>query len=214
MGLFGRDEKDPKEPAKDPLKDYRPAENRPQSFEPKTDPKTVTMGQAHVTPAQPPAAMAAKEPAVSDREKIEGGEGDVQAYLGKGSRVSGKLNFEGTVRVDGQVEGEIAAQDTLIVGERAVVTAQISGTTIIIRGKVTGDINARKRVEIRAPGRLFGNIVTPSLVIHEGVIFEGHCSMASGAEGRSAEAPKVSSLSKDEKGGNGVLARIASEATK
>ena len=62
MGLFGRDEKDPKEPAKDPLKDYRPAENRPQSFEPKTDPKTVTMGQAHVTPAQPPAATAAKEP--------------------------------------------------------------------------------------------------------------------------------------------------------
>jgi len=140
--------------------------------------------------------------------------GEVNAYLGKGSRVTGKLNFEGTVRVDGQVEGEVAAQDTLIVGETAIVNAQIIGSTIIIRGKVTGDINARKRVEIRAPGRLFGNIVTPSLVIHEGVIFEGHCSMASGAEGRSAEAPKVTSLSKDEKGGNGVLARIASEATK
>jgi cytoskeletal protein CcmA (bactofilin family) len=210
MGLFGRDEKDPKEPAKDPLKDFRPAENKSQSF----DPKTVTTGQAHAAPPQAPAGTAAKESTVSDKDRVEGGDGDVQAYLGKGSRVSGKLNFEGTVRVDGQVEGEIAAQDTLIVGERAVVTAQISGTTIIIRGKVTGDINARKRVEIRAPGRLFGNIVTPSLVIHEGVIFEGHCSMASGAEVRSAEAPKASPLSKDEKGGNGVLARISSEATK
>ena len=116
-----------------------------------------------------------------EREKAEGGEfGEIHAYLGKGSRVSGKLNFEGTVRVDGQVEGEISAQDTLIVGERAVVTAQINGNTVVIRGKVTGDINARKRVEIRAPGKLFGNIVTPSLVIHEGVIFEGHCSMGGG----------------------------------
>jgi cytoskeletal protein CcmA (bactofilin family) len=210
MGLFGRDEKDPKEPAKDPLKDYRPAENKPQSFEP----KTVTVGQVHAVPSQPLAGTAAKELTVSDKDRLEGGEVDVQAYLGKGSRVSGKLNFQGTVRVDGQVEGEIAAQDTLIVGERAVVTAQISGATVIIRGKVTGDINARKRVEIRAPGRLFGNIVTPSLVIHDGVIFEGHCSMASGAEVRSAEAPKVSPLSKDEKGGNGVLARVSSEATK
>jgi len=209
MGLFGRDEKDPKEPAKDPLKDYRPLEGRQQSFEPKT-----VMGQAPITAPQPSAATAAKESPVSEKERIEGSDGDIQAYLGKGSRVSGKLNFEGTVRVDGQVEGEIAAQDTLIVGERAVVTAQISGTTIIIRGKVTGDINARKRVEIRAPGRLFGNIVTPSLVIHEGVIFEGHCSMASGSEGRSAEGPKASSVPKDEKGGNGVLARVSSEATK
>ena len=210
MGLFGRDEKDPKEPAKDPLRDFRPAESKPQSF----DPKPVSMGQTHAAPSQPPASSVAKESSGSDKDRVEVSDGDVQAYLGKGSRVSGKLNFEGTVRVDGQVEGEIAAQDTLIVGERAVVTAQISGTTIVIRGKVTGDIHARKRVEIRAPGRLFGNIVTPSLVIHEGVIFEGHCSMASGAEVRSAEAPKVSPLSKDEKGGNGVLARVSSEATK
>src|SRR5262245_17357917 len=191
MGLFGRDEKDPKEPAKDPLKDYRPTETRPQTFEPKTQP-----AQVHLQPQ--PVTAPAKEHTMVEREKAEGGEfGEIHAYLGKGSRVSGKLNFEGTVRVDGQVEGEISAQDTLIVGERAVVTAHINGNTVIIRGKVTGDINARKRVEIRAPGRLFGNIVTPSLVIHDGVIFEGHCSMASGAEVRSAEAPKVSPLSKD-----------------
>ncbi len=203
MGLFGRDEKDPKEPAKDPLKDYRPPEYRPQPFEPKMQPQAPSA----------PSSLAAKEPAVSEKERTESSEfGDVNAYLGRGSRVSGKLNFDGAVRVDGQVEGEISAQDTLIIGERAVVTAQINGNTIIIKGKVTGDINAKKRVEIRAPGKLYGNIVTPSLVIHEGVIFEGHCSMG-GSEARSAES-KVTPLSKEEKGGNGVLARIAGEATK
>ncbi len=208
MGLFGRDEKDPKEPVKDPLKDYRPAENKA----PSVDARAGSPAQFHAVPSQTPSVSTAKEPSV-DKDGLDG-DGDVQAYLGKGSRVSGKLNFEGTVRVDGQVEGEISAQDTLIVGERAVVTAQINGTTIVIRGKVTGDINARKRVEIRSPGRLFGNIVTPSLVIHDGVIFEGHCSMTSGAEARSGESQRVAPLAKEEKGGNGVLARISSDVTK
>jgi cytoskeletal protein CcmA (bactofilin family) len=201
MGLFGRDEKDPKEPAKDPSKDHRPQEHRPQTFEHKPQAQTAT------NPPPP-----AKEAAMADKEKPESADlGEVNAYLGRGSRVSGKLNFDGTVRVDGQVEGEISAQDTLIVGERAVVTAQINGNTIIIKGKVTGDINARKRVEIRSPGKLYGNIVTPSLVIHEGVVFEGHCSMGA-PESRSDS--KVTPLTKEEKGGNGVLARLASEATK
>ena len=210
MGLFGRDEKDPKEPGKDPLKDYRPTEAPRQVLEPRTS--SLTPAQVHLQPQPVTAPM--KEHTMVEKEKAEGGEfGEIHAYLGKGSRVSGKLNFEGTVRVDGQVEGEISAQDTLIVGERAVVTAQINGNMVVIRGKVTGDINARKRVEIRAPGKLFGNIVTPSLVIHEGVIFEGHCSMGSGMESRAGES-KVTPLGKEEKGGNGVLARMPSEATK
>jgi len=135
-----------------------------------------------------------------EREKHESNEGgEPNAYLGKGSKVAGKLNFDGTVRVDGQVEGEIACQDTLIIGESAVVTAQISGSTVIIKGKVTGDINARTRVEIRAPGKLYGNIVTPSLIILEGVVFEGHCSMG-GTESRVAER-KIAPFSRSEEKG-------------
>jgi cytoskeletal protein CcmA (bactofilin family) len=196
MALFGRDEKD--------LKVERP----PSTFEPRAQP-------AAPMPLREPVREPVKEPPMVERaqEKADGGEvgAEVNAYLGRGSRVSGKLNFEGTVRVDGQVEGEISAQDTLIVGERAVVTAQITGTTIVIKGKVTGDINARKRVEIRAPGKLYGNIVTPSLVIHDGVIFEGHCSM--GGDLRAADS-KSTPTSKEEKGADGVLSRMPSEATK
>lgn len=165
-------------------------------------------------PKVAPIVTAPKEPAPVDRDKTEAEGGEINAYLGKGSRVSGKLNFDGTVRVDGQVEGEISAQDTLIVGESAVVTAQLSANTVVIKGKVTGDINARKRVEIRAPGKLYGNIVTPSLVILDGVVFEGHCSMGSG-ESRPAErrpAPPVAI--KDEKGGEGVVARMPGIVTK
>ena len=162
--------------------------------------------------------VVSEEPPRLDRESLErdtippAAAGEVNAYLGKGSRVNGKLNFEGTVRVDGQVEGEIAAQDTLIVGEGAIINAQISGNSIIIKGRVTGDITARKRVEIRAPGKLFGNVTTPSLIIQEGVIFEGHCSMG-GAESVKADR-KVTPFPKDEKLQEATALRTQSEGVK
>jgi len=137
--------------------------------------------------------------------------GEVNAYLGKGSKVAGKLTFEGTVRVDGQVEGEVAAQDTLIVGETAIVNAQILGSTIIIKGKVTGDITARKRVEIKAPGKLFGNVTTRCLIIQEGVIFEGHCSMG----GADAAKGKVTPFQKDDRAADGIGPKVVhTEAVK
>jgi cytoskeletal protein CcmA (bactofilin family) len=121
--------------------------------------------------------------------------GATKAYLGKGSRVTGKLSFEGPAQIDGHVDGEINAQDTLTIGEGAVVNAQITGASVIVHGRVTGDVTARKRLEIRSPGALLGNVSTPSLVIHEGVIFEGQCSMGS-ADGR-ADRSKVTSIPSD-----------------
>ena len=145
--------------------------------------------------------------------RLPAASGEVNAYLGKGSKVAGKLHFEGTVRVDGQVEGEVAAQDTLIVGETAIVNAQILGSTIIIKGKVTGDITARKRVEIKAPGKLFGNVTTPSLIIQEGVIFEGHCSMG-GADATKGDR-KVTPLSKDDRVADAIVSKaLHSEVAK
>ena len=112
--------------------------------------------------------------------------GEVSAHLGKGSRISGKLSFDGPVRIDGEVEGEIVAKDTLIVEEGAVVTAQIDGATIIVKGTITGNVRASKRLELRAPGKVQGDIVTPALVIHEGARFDGRCSMGE-SEPRSKE---------------------------
>ena len=119
----------------------------------------------------------------------------VTAFLGQGTRLTGKVAFEGPARIEGQVEGEIVASETLWIGESAVLNAQIAGATVIIHGKVTGDITASRRLEIRAPGRLYGNVTTPSLVIEEGVIFEGHCSMGA-AENKGA---KVTVLAKEDK---------------
>lgn len=148
----------------------------------------------------PPVAGSSQgEAAVGERDRSRAMPDDgsgTSAFLGKGSRVTGKLNFEGPVRIEGQIEGEISAQDTLTIGESAVVNATITGNAIVIHGRVTGDVTARKRLEIRAPGKLFGNISTPSLVIHEGVVFEGQCSM--GSDSQRADKGKVAHLERPE----------------
>jgi cytoskeletal protein CcmA (bactofilin family) len=103
--------------------------------------------------------------------------GGASAFLGKGAKLVGKISLEGPARIEGHVEGEIEAKDTLTIGEGAVVKAKIVGATVIVHGQVTGDITARTRLELRSPGRIAGNISTATLVIQEGTVFEGQCSM-------------------------------------
>jgi len=86
-------------------------------------------------PGAPANGPVSGEAEMLERERVQPGEaGGTSAFLGKGCRITGKLQFEGTVRIEGHVEGEISAQDTLIVGESAVVNAQITGSSIVIHG--------------------------------------------------------------------------------
>jgi cytoskeletal protein CcmA (bactofilin family) len=116
--------------------------------------------------------------------------------IGKGSRVAGTLRFEGSVRIYGDVEGEIIAADAVIVRRGGRVTGDVRASRVVIEGDLTADVRATDRIEVGATGRLFGNVVTTRLVIHEGAIFEGNCAMAekrpeeasSGRAGVKAEA--------------------------
>ena len=89
-------------------------------------------------------------------------------YLYKGSRVTGQLTFQGSARIEGNVDGEIHCHGTLNIGERAEVRAKISADVVVIRGKVEGNVVAKDKVELVAPARLFGDIDTPRLIITEG----------------------------------------------
>jgi len=102
---------------------------------------------------------------------------EINAFLGRGTEFEGKFTFTGAVRVDGKISGEIFSNGTLIVGESAVINSRIHVADIIISGEVHGDIFAERKIEITVPGKLFGNIKTPKLVLEEGVIFEGNCKM-------------------------------------
>jgi cytoskeletal protein CcmA (bactofilin family) len=113
-------------------------------------------------------------------------EGEINTLLGRGSEFEGKLTFEGTVRIDGKLSGEIFSDDVLVIGEGAQISAEIEVGVIIVEGNVTGNIRAKRAVELHAPARMKGNIETPSLYIDKGVMFEGHCKMDTSPPPRAA----------------------------
>jgi len=98
-------------------------------------------------------------------------------FLGKETRFEGQLGFEGSIRIDGYLKGKIEAKGNLIIGDDALVEADIHVSYASISGEVHGNITADQRVDIQAPAKVFGNIHAPAVVIGEGVIFEGHTKM-------------------------------------
>ncbi len=103
---------------------------------------------------------------------------EITAFIGKGTEFKGVLSFEGTIRVDGKVDGEIISKDTLIASDGAFLQGEIAVGTLILSGKIVGNINAGQKVHLLAPANLQGNIKTPKLIIEEGVTFDGKCEMA------------------------------------
>ncbi|MBL9019123.1 MAG: polymer-forming cytoskeletal protein [Myxococcales bacterium] len=115
--------------------------------------------------------------------------GEITTLLGPGAQFEGKLTFDGTVRIDGRFKGEVFSDDTLVIGEGAVVEAEIEIGDVIIQGVVVGNIKAKRSIEIHAPGRVKGDLHTPSLQIAKGVIFEGRSFMEAAAGGLKPPAP-------------------------
>ena len=103
--------------------------------------------------------------------------GEITTLLGRGATFEGKLTFDGTVRIDGRFKGEVFSDDVLVIGEGAVVEAEIDIGEVIVQGTVIGNIKAKRSIEIHAPGRVKGDLHTPSLQIDKGVIFEGRSFM-------------------------------------
>ena len=103
--------------------------------------------------------------------------GEIRAFLGEGTSFSGTLQFEGTVRFDGRFEGEVSGSDLLIIGQSAAVRAEIQVGSLVVSGRVEGNIVARKRVELLPTAQASGTIKTPTLVVNDGAVFNGTCEM-------------------------------------
>jgi cytoskeletal protein CcmA (bactofilin family) len=105
---------------------------------------------------------------------------DVSAFVGKGVEFKGTISYNGTVRIDGSLDGEIHTDGVLLVGEEAVITAKVTAGTIVCKGKITGDVVAKEKIKLRAPAIVNGGIKTPMLSIEEGVLFNGTLEMTQG----------------------------------
>ncbi len=110
----------------------------------------------------------------------EGGH-EVTGVLDRGSEFDGTLSFEGAFRIGGVFRGKILTEDILIIGEGASVEAEIMVGTLILSGELTGTVQAKNRVEIHYPAVFRGSIRTPSLMVADGVVFEGVSQMGRGS---------------------------------
>ena len=103
--------------------------------------------------------------------------GDIIAFVGEEVTFKGTIRYQGTVRVDGRLEGEIYTDGNLIIGQKAVITAKIEAGTVTCQGRITGEILAKNRVKLLSPAVFDGSITTPLLSMDEGVMFNGTCNM-------------------------------------
>jgi cytoskeletal protein CcmA (bactofilin family) len=87
--------------------------------------------------------------------------------------LKGTLKFSGELTFDGKLDGDIQSDGNLILGDNAVVKGNMNVTTIVVRGKVNGNINAKEKIDIKTKAELFGDIRAPKLVIEEGVTYVG-----------------------------------------
>lgn len=105
---------------------------------------------------------------------------DTFTYLGPEAAFEGTIEFSGTILLDGKVNGKIHSNGgTVIVGDKAVIHADVHVGVAIVKGEVNGTILAQERIELKSPARVVGDIQAPEISIEERVVFNGRCAMES-----------------------------------
>jgi len=118
----------------------------------------------------PPTSATPAAPAALAVERIT-------SVLGPGIIWEGKLTGSGGARIEGVFEGQIALKGMLVIGESGRVTCEhVRASTVIVAGSVKGNISAQK-IEIRASGRVWGDVVTASFVTEDGAFLRGQIRM-------------------------------------
>jgi len=120
---------------------------------------------------------------------------DLNGFLDRGSSLKGELSFEASFRIDGKYEGTIRSSGRLVVGEGGLVDGDVHVRHLLVSGEMRGTVEAGEQLHIAPGGRVSADITTPSLVIEDGAIFEGKCTMTKTAkEARAATGGDVAKL--------------------
>ncbi len=104
-------------------------------------------------------------------------EEEIRAFLGKGAEFTGKLMFNGSVRIDGDFKGSIFGNGMLVIGEGAEIEADIRVDSVMVSGEMRGQIDVKKIIRIYSTGKVTGDLNTPVISVEEGAFFEGTCHM-------------------------------------
>ena len=180
------------------------SKDREESSTPETAEPATGAASVSAAPPAPPAAGPSFRPSPGDvnvglptpsriTRGVSADGTDVESLIGEQTSFEGTLKCEGAVRVLGSVQGEIQSKGTIIIEEKARVTARLSGAQVTVAGQVDGQIYCEGRVEIRPTGRVTGEISAGALIVQEGAYFDGNSKMAApsspAATGRPAASP-------------------------
>ncbi|MGW8272048.1 MAG: bactofilin family protein [Thermodesulfovibrionales bacterium] len=107
----------------------------------------------------------------------------VETFIGSNALFKGEIRTDGAIRIDGSVEGNVAA-DWVILGEKGTIRGDVVAHNVVVGGRIEGNVRTKGMIEIKNKGRIIGDILTPKLSIVEGGIIEGRTSMqGDGASG-------------------------------
>jgi len=110
----------------------------------------------------------------------KGRNGNTFSFLGREIKFTGKISSKGTVSIDGHLMGEVSSIENLIVGEAAVIESNLDVSSVVLYGEVRGNINAFDTIEIFSTGKVYGDILSPSVSIEHGAVIDGRCTFKSG----------------------------------
>ncbi|MFA5097828.1 MAG: polymer-forming cytoskeletal protein [Candidatus Margulisiibacteriota bacterium] len=108
------------------------------------------------------------------RERVPG---IIETIIGKSASLKGEIETKGSIRVDGTLDGSIAAEQEAMIGESAKVKGNVKGLRVIVAGEVNGNVSAKESVEIKKMGRVFGDISGNTLTVDEGASYKGKVTM-------------------------------------
>lgn len=115
--------------------------------------------------------------------------GELSTILGKNSVFEGKVVVEHSLRVDGKFKGDIQTSDTIIVGKDGRVEGNIKAKILILGGYMQGSADIKEKIVLENKAEYHGEMKTNKLVIDEGAIFDGKCSMKDGGAVRPPQSP-------------------------
>lgn len=160
--------------------------NRPENDYPEQQQPTTPTYNYPTQTTTAPAGGAISE---SDSMARDIKEGRLSGFVGHGTTLTGETEFHAMLRVDGHLIGTVSSEaGTLIIGTNGQVDANVSVAAAMVNGAVNGDIIAREKLQLGRTARVMGNIQSPRLIVEEGAILEGSCSMLKARETQEEEA--------------------------
>ncbi|MFC1888446.1 polymer-forming cytoskeletal protein [Thermodesulfobacteriota bacterium] len=138
----------------------------------------------------------------------------IGTLIGRGSTFDGHLISTDGIRVDGKVIGRVDCDGCVVVGREGVVEADINSADIVINGEVAGNVRAERKIEITEGGKMSGDITSPSVVMAEGVTFQGLCNMTDVGVSAKTPAKGPKKVSRERAGKSDVAPEGAEKTTR